>query len=180
MNTSTPPNAPAPLKLWQAGLGVLAFLVLVASFNGLASLLNLTEPWAGALWLLCWAGFDEHRPARLLPNVLGAAAGLTLGWLLRWAPQQFGTAGMVLCAVPILFALTWTLLRGAQGPVINNTLWLYVTVVTVPWIHRPVAFPQLYAGMAAGAIFFGGVLMIGPWLAARGASRALATQASNA
>jgi hypothetical protein len=174
MNLSPLSTAPEHLKPWQAVIGVLVFVVLIATFHGLSYVLSMTEPWAALLWLLCWAGIDEHRPARFLPTLLGATAGLTLGWLLRWAPQQFGTTGIAIGLLPMLFTLGWTFFRGPHGPVVNHTLWVFVSVVTVPWIHLPVAFPQLYASLAVGAAFFGSVRMLGSWLSKHRLRRATA------
>jgi hypothetical protein len=164
------------MKPWQAGVGVIVFVALVATFLGLSHLLDLTEPWVAFLWLLCWAGIDSHLPARFLPTLTGAAAGLALGWLLRWAPLQWGAAGTAISMAVVLLTLGWTFLRGSHGPVVNHPLWIFFTVVTVPWVLQPVAFSQLYASLALGAAFFGGVLLTGSWLAARRANQGVTTQ----
>lgn len=143
----------------QASIGVVAFVLIVAGFNGLSHWLGLTEPWVAFLWLLCWAGIDEHRPERCLPNLLGALAGILIGWLLLWSPPAFGAAGAVLGVGAALLALGWTFSKGPHGTVVNHTLWVFFTAITVPAIHRTVDFQQVLASLAFGAACFAGLLL---------------------
>jgi hypothetical protein len=159
-----PPTAPGPL---QAGVGVALFVVLVIAFHGLSHWLGLTEPWVAFLWLLCWAGIDEHRPQRWLPNLLGAACGILIGWILRWSPAEFAPAGALIGLPLALLALGRTFMKGPHGLLANNTLWIFFTVITVPSLHLALDFRQAFASLAAGVGFFTAVLMGVPWLVAK-------------
>lgn len=143
------------------GLVVLAGLVVViGAFLWLTHLLGITEVWVSFLFLLYWAGISHSKMEALPSCIVGAAFGLLLAYALQQLPLMLGANGLWMFLAVILMVV-YCQIVGWLTLAINMTAMLFLTVGTIPLIQAGFKFPQLLLGLAAGVIYFGGLIWAG-------------------
>ena len=142
-----------------AALGVLvAVIALIAGFIGLVVLFNITEVWAGFLFLLYWGGI-HHLALKEYP---AATLGSLFGLLLIYLAHNLGTiVGLPDLSLPLFLGVICTVvyfqILGKFSLVINLAAMLFLTVGTIPQlagldilnIAKAVALSALYFGLLA-------------------------------
>lgn len=142
----------------RALLMLVAIAVAIAIYLSLAKALGLTEFWAGFLWLLYWAGIEQAQREKLLPSLLGSAIGLSSAYLMQLLPHAMGSAGLVIAVLSVAVIVFCQLMKWATV-LANNASMLFLTVASIPHMLAGGNFPQMYAALAVGAAFFGGLLL---------------------
>lgn len=154
---------PTPLK----GLLILiAVLVVIAAFVAMTAALGLHNGWVGTLFLLYWGGIDQARITRLLPDALGALAGLGMGYLLWRLPAQLGGVGVAVFVGVVVLA-TYFLIMGWLPVVINLTTMLFLSVSAIPQVQGGFNVVDLLLSLAIGVTFFGILAWLGSVLGQR-------------
>ncbi|WP_411341215.1 hypothetical protein V6U71_05035 [Sphingopyxis sp. J-6] len=144
-----------------------AVIVLIAVFFALAGAVGLREPWAALLFLFQWSMMEEMKLDRLPRSVLGAATGVAIASLPAWLTPSIGAgAGLAVMLMAVLVAV-FLLIRGMAGVVINPATMAFLTVATIPHITQAARPVDLFLGIVAGVIYFGGLAAIPAALAKR-------------
>lgn len=151
-----------------AALGVLvAVIALIAGFIGLVVLFNITEVWAGFLFLLYWGGV-HHLDLKEYP---AAALGSCFGLLLVYLAHNLGTLlGFPELSLPLFLALICTVvyfqILGKFTLIINLAAMLFLTVGTIPQLSELNVF-DIGKAVVLSAAYFGLIAALGHWIAAR-------------
>ncbi|MDG0980907.1 MAG: hypothetical protein P8O79_14355 [Halieaceae bacterium] len=151
-----------------AALGVLlAVIALILGFIGLAALFNITEVWAGFLFLLYWGGI-HHLDLKEYP---AAALGSCFGLLLIYLAHNLGTLlGYPELSLPLFLVLICTVvyfqILGKFTFVINLAAMLFLTVGTIPQLSELNVF-DIGKAVVLSAAYFGLIAALGNWMAAR-------------
>ncbi|HLS99674.1 MAG: hypothetical protein WDA10_06635 [Porticoccaceae bacterium] len=147
-----------------------AIAVVVVAFLLLTRALGIAEFWAGFLFLFFWAGIEQMRFERLNFAVVGACVGLLAALALNQLPQLLGGGGLALALAGVV-ALVYCQVMGWLALLVNNATMLFLTVATIPHLQASGNFPQMFAGLLVGVVFFGGLLWsafrVARWRAAR-------------
>lgn len=142
-------------------------IVLIATFFVLAGAVGLREPWAALLFVFQWSMMEEMKLDRLPRSALGATTGVAIASLPAWLTPLVGAgAGLAVMLLAVLVAV-FLLIRGMAGLVINPATMAFLTVATIPHITQAARPIDLFLGIAAGVIYFGGVAAIPAVLAKR-------------
>ena len=151
-----------------AALGVLlAVIALILGFIGLVALFNITEVWAGFLFLLYWGGI-HHLDLKEYP---AAALGSCFGLLLIYLAHNLGTLlGYPELSLPLFLVLICTVvyfqILGKFTFVINLAAMLFLTVGTIPQVSELNEF-DIGKAVVLSAAYFGLIAALGNWMAAR-------------
>ena len=151
-----------------AALGVLlAVIALILGFIGLVALFNITEVWAGFLFLLYWGGI-HHLDLKEYP---AAALGSCFGLLLIYLAHNLGTLlGYPELSLPLFLVLICTVvyfqILGKFTFVINLAAMLFLTVGTIPQLSELNVF-DIGKAVVLSASYFGLIAALGNWMAAR-------------
>lgn len=153
-------------------IGILGMgIVLIALFFALAAAVGLREPWAAFLFLFQWSLMEEMKLDRLPRSALGGATGVAIAslpvWLAPLVGAGTGLAVMLLAVIVVVFLF----IRGLAGLVINPATMVFLTVATIPHVTEEARPVDLFLGIVAGVIFFGGLAAIQAALAKRHASQ---------
>lgn len=149
-------------------LGVLlAVIALIAGFIGLVVLFNITEVWAGFLFLLYWGGV-HHLDLKEYP---AAALGSCFGLLLIYLAHNLGTLlGLPELSLPLFLvlicAVVYFQILGKFTLVINLAAMLFLTVGTIPQL-ADIKVVEIGNAVALSAAYFGLVAALGHWIAAQ-------------
>jgi hypothetical protein len=139
---------------------VLAVIIVVGAYLGLATWLHVVEYWVGFLFLLQWSMMEEMKVDRLPKSALGAAAGIAIASLPAWLAPAIGVnAALAVLTVAALVA-TFLLIKGVAGLVINPATMVFLTVATIPHVARGATPLGLYLGLGLGLAFFGGLALV--------------------
>lgn len=154
-----------------AALGVLvAVIALIAGFIGLVVLFNITEVWAGFLFLLYWGGV-HHLDLKEYP---AAALGSCFGLLLVYLAHNLGTLlGLPELSLPLFLVLICTVvyfqILAKFSLVINLAAMLFLTVGTIPQLAE-LDILNIAKAVALSALYFGLLAAIGNTMMAHKAS----------
>jgi hypothetical protein len=151
-----------PLK----GLLVLAaVVVVVAAYLTLNYEMGLTESWAGFLFLVCWA-VSHMDLSRLGECAVGAFVGVLTAYAMQRLPPVLGMVAFVpiLC---LILAMVYCQIMGWLRVVVNLTTMTFLTIASMPLVQAHVSFPNLFATLASGVVFFAGLVLIGQWVTHR-------------
>ena len=145
----------SPIAAFGILLGVIA---VILGFLALVVLLNITEVWAGFLFLLYWGGI-HHLELKEYP---AATLGSLFGLLLIYLAHNLGTiVGLPDLSLPLFLGVICTVvyfqILGKFSLVINLAAMLFLTVGTIPQlaeldilnIAKAVALSALYFGLLA-------------------------------
>lgn len=162
--TTTPEVAPAP------GPGV-GFGILIVVVVGLVLWTILMSQWVtplslfgGYLMLWYWANVEQLSVRRLPAALAGAMVGIGLAWVLVYGPTHFGTSGLVVGLLLLLFALYLDILK-AVPLLVNASTMLYVTVAAAPLVQLKVDWIELILATLGGGLFFAGFVEAVKWIA---------------
>ena len=153
-----------------AGLGILlAVIVVIAPFVGLATLLGVHDSWAAFLFLLCWTmvekGSIENFPRALIGALVGASAGALFALLPLW----LGETGAI-AFLGVVLVLTYMLIMGWLPIAVNTTTMIFLTVGTIPHVASGADIPDVFTAIALGAVYFGAIGLIGAQISKRRAA----------
>jgi hypothetical protein len=155
-----------PLK----GLLVLAaVVVVVALYLTLNYAMGLTESWAGFIFLVCWA-VSHLDHSELAGCAVGACAGVLVGYALQSLPPMLGPAALapILC---LILAMVYCQIMGWLKLVVNLTTMTFLTIASMPLVQSHVSFPNVFATLAFGVVYFAGLVAMGRWFAKRAAAK---------
>lgn len=159
------------MPLVKALLILLAVIVVVAAYLLAAIGLGIHEYWAGFLFLLQWSMMEEMKVERLPRSALGAALGAAIPFVPVWTAPAIGTgAGLALMLAIILLAVFLLILRTA-ALLINPATMLFLSVVSIPHIAGHVPPADVFLGLFAGIVFFGGLAGAGVLVQRRAAAK---------
>ena len=157
--SDTPPAAevaapPGPL----AGLAIL-FIVIVLIVAWIVVGLQVlhihdTSLVGGFLMLWYWANNEQLQFKRLPAAIIGAVAGIGLGWFLVYGAANYGTAGLIAGVLLLVFALYLDIIK-AVPLVVNTSSMLYVTIAAAPLVQLHVDWAELVVSTVVGGLFFG-------------------------
>jgi hypothetical protein len=149
----------------MAAVATLVIVALVVGFVVLGSLLGLVPLYTGLLLLWYWGSIDELDAKALVPLVVGACGGTATAALLHYAAPWGG--GAVAAVLGLIVAAIYCQLRGWLPLLINRPYMLYLTVMCAPLLQAGESFAQVFGAMAAGTVYFGGVILGGRFVAQR-------------
>lgn len=149
--------AMSPLK----GLAILlAVIVVIAGYIAVAVALHLSEMWAGFLFLLYWSMVEQAKPERLLASIIGAFIGAGTAALMALLPPAIGIGpGMGIFLVVVL-VLVYAIIMGLAPIAVNMATMLFLTAGTIPHVQSHADFQQIFLGIAAGIVYFGGLALV--------------------
>jgi hypothetical protein len=170
MNQPTPSGAPgtgthsAPQVTKVQGLLVLAAVVVfVAGYLLLTQALGLTEPWAGFLFLVCWA-VSQLNPSKLAECAVGAFVGVLVAYALQRLPPVLGTVAFV-PILGVILVMVYCQIMGWLNLLVNLTTMAFLTIGAMPLVQAHVSFPNLFATLAFGIAYFAALVLLGGRLA---------------
>lgn len=150
----------AKMSPGKALLVLLAVIVVIGIYIAIATILNLTEMWAGFLFLLYWSLMEEAKPERLTPSIIGAFVGMGTASMMALLPPLLGMGpGMAVFGVTVL-VLVYAIIIGWAPVAVNAATMLFLTVGTVPHLEANANYGQIFLGIIAGIVYFGGLALI--------------------
>jgi hypothetical protein len=172
MSETTKPEAaatPGPL----AGIAItgIVIVLLVAWFAIWLGVLKKGEgTLVGAfLFLWYWANNEQLQVNRLVPAMLGALVGIGIAWLLWYAPQTYGGAGLAAGLGALILALYLDVTK-TLAIAVNASTMLFLTLAAAPLVQKVVDWPELVLSTVLGGLFFAGAVYGLQKLAAKFAS----------
>ena len=163
-------SAAAPATKLSPGVGLLVLvglIVVIGAFLWLTHLMSITEVWVAFLFLLYWAGINHSSMAMLPACIFGAVFGLLLAYALQLLPQLMGNAGL-LVFLGLILAIVFCQIVGWLTLMINMSTMLFLTVGTIPPIQAGFQLTGMLMALAAGIVYFGGIIWLGTtWQASR-------------
>ena len=176
MNQSSPSaehgnSAPANARITPVtGLLVLAaIVVLVAIYLTLNYAMGLTESWAGFMFLVCWA-VSHMDLSKLADCAVGAFAGVLAAYAMQTLPPMLGPVAWVpiLC---LILAMVYCQIMGWLTMIVNLTTMTFLTIASMPVVQAHVSFPNVFATLAFGVVYFAGLVVIGRWFMKHAAAK---------
>ncbi|MCX7162155.1 MAG: hypothetical protein WCI19_16120 [Betaproteobacteria bacterium] len=162
-----PAAAAAPLSPGVGLLVLLGLIVVIGAFLWITHLMSITEVWVAFLFLLYWAGINHSSMAMLPSTICGAVCGLLLAYALQQLPLLMGNAGLGVF-LGLILAAVFCQIVGWLPLLINMSCMLFLTVGTIPLIQAGFKLPGLLMALAAGIVYFGGIIWLGTaWQARR-------------
>lgn len=157
----------SPIAAFGVLLGVIA---VILGFLALVVLLNITEVWAGFLFLLYWGGI-HHLELKEYP---AATLGSLFGLLLIYLAHNVGTIlGLPDLSLPLFLGVICTVvylqILGKFSLVINLAAMLFLTVGTIPQLAE-LDILNIAKAVALSALYFGLLAAIGNTMMAHKAS----------
>ncbi|MGB9331461.1 MAG: hypothetical protein WCB10_11900 [Steroidobacteraceae bacterium] len=152
------------------GLLVLAaIVVVVAMYLTLNYAMGLTESWAGFIFLVCWA-VSQMDLSELASCAVGAFAGVLVGYAIQTLPPVLGPAALapILC---LILAMVYCQIMGRLKLIVNLTTMTFLTIASMPLVQAHVSFPNVFATLAFGVIYFAGLVAMGRWFVKRAAAK---------
>jgi hypothetical protein len=155
--TQPPENAEA-LPPGRAFLVLIAIIVALAAYIGLAVLLHIEAVFAGSLFLFFWTGVEKAAPAAFVPTLVGALGGIANAGLFHPAvasslaidPTMAVIAGLV-----VLVLALYLLLMQKLSVLCNQSYMLFVTVGAIPLLPDLKIFVSMVEAVFLSAAFFG-------------------------
>jgi len=152
-----------------AAIVTVVIVALVVGFVVLGALLGLVPLYVGLLLVWYWGSIDELDAKGFAAVVIGACGGTATAALLHYAAPWGG--GAVLAVLGLIVAAIYCQLRGWLPLLINRPYMLYLTVMCAPLLQAQESFAQVFGALAAGTVYFGGVILGGRFLAQRWKAR---------
>lgn len=149
-----------------AALVTSGVVLLIIGFLALGAALGLGPLYAGFLLLWYFGSIDVLETGALPSLALGAIAGTAIAWLLQHGVATWGAAGAIPALVIIIVAIFLQLL-GKLPLAINRATMLYITVMAAPLLQQHERFEKVLAVIALATVYFGGIVWLGRWFAAR-------------
>jgi hypothetical protein len=154
---------------------LLVVILAVGGYMGLTALLGVREYWAGFLFLLQWGMMEQLKIDHLPKSALGAATGAAIAFLPAWLTPALGLVGAGAAMTVAILAATFCLILGKAPIIVNAATMLFLTILSIPHLAAQVRSIDVYAGLAAGVLFFGGLAALATWAQGRSAVRSRAS-----
>ena len=150
---------------------LLAVVAVVASYIALAMWIGVKDYWVGFLLLTQWTAIDGGKLAQLPRTTAGALSGMVIALIPSLLSPVIGStpAMLVLLALVLLAIFLFIVMRATF--VVNVATMIFLTVISVPEIVGNTTPVALFAGLALGLAFFGGLGLIGAAVAKAQASK---------
>lgn len=140
--------------------GILGVLVLaIAVFLAATYLLGVREAWAGFLFFFAFGLIEQMNPEKLASSVLGAATGIAIGMMPVWLAPLAGEALTGLLLVGAVLVAIYLFLLGRLSILVNGVTMTFLTVTAIPHVSQGAAVTDIFLGMTAGAVYFGGLAL---------------------
>jgi len=147
----------SPLK----GLGVLiAVIVAIAGYIAAAAALHLSEAWAGFLFLLYWSMVEQAKPDRIPRSAIGAFVGAGTAALMTLAPLAMGMGPGMALFLAVVLLLVYAIIMGWAPIAVNMATMIFLTVGTIPHVQGHADWRQVFFGILAGIVYFGGLALV--------------------
>jgi hypothetical protein len=174
---SQPSEGDQALPPGRAFLVLIAIIVALAAYIGLAVLLHIAAIFAGSLFLFFWTGVEKTAPAAFVPTLVGALGGIANAALFHPSvASSFGldpTWAAIAGLIVIVLAL-YLLLMKTMSVLFNQAYMLFITVAAIPLLPDVKIFASMVEAVFLSAAFFGCIVWI---LRHIGARRAVNTAA---
>lgn len=147
----------------RAFLVLMAIVVLLAGYIGLAYLLHVAAIFAGSLFLFFWVGVEKAAQAAFIATLVGAIGGIANASLFHASlatafaidPGLAALAGLGL----VMLAVYMVLIHKASV-LFNQSYLLFVTVGAIPQLSDAGIFVSMVEGVLLSAVYFGGIAWI--------------------
>ncbi|ARR55252.1 hypothetical protein HY78_18280 [Rhizorhabdus wittichii DC-6] len=135
-------------------------IILIAIFFFLTGVVGVREHWAGFLFLFQWSMMEGMKLDRLPRSALGALTGVAIASLPTWLTPLLGAGAALAVMLSAILVAVFLLIRGMAGLVINPATMVFLTVATIPQIVNSTRPAEVFLGIGAAVIFFGGLAAI--------------------
>jgi hypothetical protein len=143
----------------QTILMIVALVPVVAGFILIATLLGVNAMYMGFLFATYWGGLRMLTLPELPASFCGALTGITLAWMLHALPAGLGQAGLLLSLAAMVLSLYLLICQQAQL-FLNPAFLVFLTVATIPALSEGGDYPGMIAGLALGAAYSGGLVLL--------------------
>lgn len=150
---------------------LLVVVVVIAAYLGLAHWLGIREYWAGFLFLLQWSVMEQMQVDRLSRSIAGAVLGASIAFVPGWLTPSLGTGAASAVMLGMILLAVFLQIRGKAVFAVNGATMLFLTVMTIPQIAANALPGEIYLGLTAGIVFFGGLASLAAWAKGRGSGR---------
>ncbi|NML87646.1 hypothetical protein HHL26_00990 [Sphingobium sp. TB-6] len=137
-----------------------AAIILIAIFFVLTGAVGVREHWAGFLFLFQWSMMEGMKLNRLPRSALGALTGVAIASLPTWLTPLLGAGAALAVMLFAVLVAVFLLIREMAGLFINPATMAFLTVATIPQIVNSTKPTEVFLGIAAGVIIFGGLAAI--------------------
>lgn len=144
----------------KAFAALAATILVVGAYLALTFLLGIPQYWPGFLFLFLWSTIEGMKIERLAHAAIGSAGGLVLAALPVWLAPTLGASGASGVMLGAILLCVFSLLKGWAGIVCNLGMMLFLTIATIPQIAGHTSPADMFAGLASGVLFFGGLALI--------------------
>jgi hypothetical protein len=165
---TAPETAATPGPLAAIAITAIIIVLIVAWIAIALGVLGMGEgTLVGAfMFLWFWANNEQLQFTRLVPTMIGALVGIGIAWLLWYAPQAYGGAGLA-AGLGVLFLSLYLDVTKKLPIAINASTMLFLTLAAAPLIQKVVDWPELVESTVLGGLFFAGAIWGLQKLAAR-------------
>lgn len=139
---------------------LLAVIVVIAGYIAATIALHLSEPWAGFLFLLYWSMVEQAKLDRIAPSVIGAFVGMGTAAMMALLPPAIGMGPGMGVFMAVVLVLVYAIIMGWAPIAVNMATMLFLTVGTIPYVQAHADFAQIFFGIGAGIVYFGGLALI--------------------
>lgn len=139
---------------------LLAVIVVIAAYIAAAIALHLSEPWAGFLFLLYWSMAEHAKLDRIAASAIGAFVGMGTAAMMALLPPAIGMGPGMAIFMAVVLVLVYAIIMGWAPIAVNMATMLFLTVGTIPHVQAQADFGQVFLGVVAGIVFFGGLAAI--------------------
>jgi hypothetical protein len=183
---SSPPSGPPsgagqPLAPGPAFLVLVAIVVALAGYIGLAVLLHIDAIFAGSLFLFFWSGVEKAAPTAYIPTLVGALGGVANASLFHpgvVSAFAIDPGWAALAGLFILIVALYLLLIQQVSVLCNQSYMLFVTVGAIPLLPDTKIFVSMVEAIFLSAVYFGLIVWALNHIGARRAVKAAAAAAA--
>lgn len=154
--------SPQPPSAGLALLLVLAVALAIAGFIVLAAAIGLRAPWSGFFFIFYFCGIEQMKKVVILPALIGALVGIGVSVLIPIVPALIGPAGVAIPIMLILALIYVQILQRCQL-LVNNALWMFLTVGSIPLIGQAELFLDMALAVLAAAAYVIVLLLLVEW-----------------
>ena len=162
--------APGP-----AFLVLIAIIVALAGYIGLAVLLHIEAVFAGSLFLFFWTGAEKAAPAAFIPTLVGALGGIANASLFHAGVVSafaMDPGWAALAGLAVLIVVLYLLLIQKVSVLCNQSYMLFVTVGAIPLLPDTKIFVSMVEAVFLSAAYFGIIVWALNYIGARRAVKA--------
>lgn len=95
---------------------------------------------------------------------------MLVGYAIQTLPPMLGPAALapILC---LILAMVYCQIMGWVKLIVNLTTMTFLTIASMPLVQAHVSFPNVFATLAFGVVYFAGLVAMGRWFAKRAAAK---------